>query len=58
MYDAGIMNDVELRDVMVSAGLQDVEQFSIDAFEAVVEEIAVRSDGIEDDVDEGADQVE
>ena len=58
MYDAGIMNDVELRDVMVSAGLQNVEQFSIDAFEAVVEEIAVRSDGVEEDVDEAADQVE
>ena len=58
MYDAGIMNDVELRDVLESAGLQGVDQFTIDAFEAIVEEIAERSDGAEDELDGASSQAE
>lgn len=49
MYDAGIMNDAELRDVLESAGLQGVEKLTIDGFEAIVEEIAERSDTAEED---------
>ena len=49
MYEAGVMNDVELYDVLEAAGLKNERRFTIDAFEAIVEEIAERSEGSDED---------
>lgn len=43
------MNDVELYDVLEAAGLKNETRFTIDAFEAIVEEIAERSEGSDED---------